>query len=86
MFHFSSCHAKTLCSLSAAHSEVSRQHAAASVPRDVPCERGQRGDVPDRHEEHVQPQTAGAQEVRPEGEEELLSTAQRNHEVIHYSQ
>ena len=59
------------CFLSAAHREVSRQHPAATVPGHVPGERGQRGDVPDRHEEHVQPQTVGAQEVRPEGEEEL---------------
>lgn len=47
------------CFLSAAHSEVSRQHSAATVPGYVPGERGQRGDVPDRHEEHVQPQTGG---------------------------
>lgn len=47
------------CFLSAAHSEVSRQYSAATVPRYVPGERGQRGDVPDRHEEHVQPQTGG---------------------------
>lgn len=57
--------------LSAAHSEVPRQHPAASVPGDVPHERGQRGDVPDRHEEHVQSQTGRSQEVRPEGEETL---------------
>lgn len=59
------------CFLSAAHSEVSRQHPAATVPGYVPGERGQRGDLPDRHEKHVQPQTDCAQEVRPEGEEEL---------------
>lgn len=47
------------CFLSAAHSEVSRQHSAATVPGYVPGERGQRGDIPDRHEEHVQPQTGG---------------------------
>lgn len=57
--------------LFAAHSEVSREHAAATVPGYVPRHRGQRGDLPDGHEEHVQPQTGGAQEVRPQGEEEL---------------
>ena len=47
-----------------AHRQVPWQHAAASVPGHVPGERGERGDLPHRHEEHVQPQTAGAQEVR----------------------
>lgn len=59
--------------LSAAHCEVSRWHAAATVPGYVSRERGQRGDLPDRHEEHVQPQTGGAQEVRPEGEVQRCS-------------
>lgn len=49
---------------------MSWRHAAATVPGDVPGERGQRGDVPDGHEEHVQPQAGGAQEVRPEGEQQ----------------
>lgn len=63
--------------MSAAHREVSRQHAAAAVPGDVPGECGQRGDLPDRHEEHVQPQTVGAQEVRPEGEKLVGSVLQK---------
>lgn len=66
---------RSLCSdvyggfLSAAHSQVSWQHPAATVLGHVPRERGQRGNLPNRHEEHVQPQTGCAQEVRPEGEE-----------------
>lgn len=51
---------------------MSRQHAAASVPGNVPGQRGQRGDLPDGHEEHVQPQTGGPQKVRPEGEAAAL--------------
>lgn len=57
-----------------AHCQVPRQHAAAPVPGDVPGERRQRGDLPAGDEEHVQPQTAGAQEVRPEGEDGSLQT------------
>lgn len=47
----------------AAHCEVSWQHAAAPVSGNVPGECGQRGDLPDCHEEHVQPQTGGPQEI-----------------------
>lgn len=48
----------------AAHSEVSRQHTPPSVPQHVPRERGERGHLPHRHEEHVQPPAHRAQEIR----------------------
>lgn len=50
-----------------AYSEVSWQYTPPSVFGHVPGYGGERGHVPDRHEEHVQPQTRCPQEIRPEG-------------------
>lgn len=51
----------------AAYSEVPWQHTSPSVSGHVPRHSGERGHVPDRNEEHVQPQTSGPQKIRSKG-------------------
>ena len=55
------------CHPPAVRGAVPRQHSAASVPGDVPRQRGERGELPAGHAQHLQPPAARAQEVRPEG-------------------
>ena len=54
-------------SVAVVHRGVSWQHAAASVPGDVPADGGRRRDVHDRHAQRLLAPPLRLQEVRPQG-------------------